>query len=412
LFSCFRPFLFNPSHIAFVAVPYQDLQKETQILKEENKKLKQLAKSQVENIIEPAAKKGDVGAIQVVGECYQHGLGGKRSDEKQAIEYYEQGVFANNPASQCSLGALLVEQKDDEKANERGVELLKKSAAAEYPEGQYELALCEWNGEAVQEDKKSAVELWTTAANNDFARAQYEIGQCYEKGEGGIQKDLKQAEQWYLKAALDGYVMAQLGLGRIYQTDEKDINEAIEWYEKAYYNGQAKEASEALRTLFNPSNKYAVADLDKAIDWSYRENNLHWTALLLDRRPGREKVVATIKGLSRAAIHQQNFATAYTNLANMSKQGKQIKFPLYRRAAALGSTFAMCHVADFLPDHDPEKLHYILTSAEHRTPTPKAQWELGVLYETGRCGLEKNLVLAKEWKDKALANGFKPPSAS
>jgi hypothetical protein len=39
---------------------------------------------------------------------------------------------------------------------------------------------------------------------------------------------------------------------------------------------------------------------------------------------------------------------------------------------------------------------------------PEAQWLLGVLYETGRCGLEKNPALTKEWKDKATANGFLP----
>jgi TPR repeat protein len=105
----------------------------------------------VENIIEPAAKKGDVGAIQVVGECFQHGLGGKKEDEKTAQEYYEKGASAGSPSSQCSLGVLLLEQDDDdEKAKERGVELLKKSAASECPEAQHELAICEWNGSVSQ----------------------------------------------------------------------------------------------------------------------------------------------------------------------------------------------------------------------------------------------------------------------
>jgi TPR repeat protein len=76
----------------------QDLEKKLEIVTQENTKLKRLAKSQVENIIEPAAKKGDVGAIQVVGECYQHGLGGKKNDEKQAIEYYEKRCFGQQPS--------------------------------------------------------------------------------------------------------------------------------------------------------------------------------------------------------------------------------------------------------------------------------------------------------------------------
>jgi hypothetical protein len=114
----------------------QDLEKQQVIANEKISKLVQLGTNLVENIIEPAAKKGNVDAIQALGECYQHGLGGKKKDEKQAIEYYEKGVSANSPASQCSLGTILIEQRNDVKANERGVELFKKSSAAEYPEGQ------------------------------------------------------------------------------------------------------------------------------------------------------------------------------------------------------------------------------------------------------------------------------------
>jgi hypothetical protein len=29
-----------------------------------------------------------------------------------------------------------------------------------------------------------------------------------------------------------------------------------------------------------------------------------------------------------------------------------------------------------------------------------------MMYEAGDCGLEKNLTLAKEWKDKASVNGY------
>jgi TPR repeat protein len=49
-----------------------------------------------------------------------------------------------------------------------------------------------------------------------------------------------------------------------------------------------------------------------------------------------------------------------------------------------------------------------LAAESKEYPGPEAQWEIGELYETGRCGLEKNAVLAKEWKDKAIANGYKP----
>jgi TPR repeat protein len=68
----------------------------------------------------------------------------------------------------------------------------------------------------------------------------------------------------------------------------------------------------------------------------------------------------------------------------------------------------MFQFAEDLPDQHPKKLKYIRMSAQNEFPMCDAQWELGLMYETGRCGLEKNLTLAKEWKDKALANGYKP----
>jgi TPR repeat protein len=33
-------------------------------------------------------------------------------------------------------------------------------------------------------------------------------------------------------------------------------------------------------------------------------------------------------------------------------------------------------------------------------------WALGVVYENGQLGIQKNLRLAKEWKDKAVAHGY------
>jgi TPR repeat protein len=316
-------------------------------------------------------------------------------------------VSANSPASKCSLGSILIDEKNDEKAKERGVELLKKSAASEYPEGQYELACCQWNGEVVQQDQKSAVELWKKAANNGLAAAQCEIGQCYEKGEGCIQKDMKQAEKWYLKASEGGDSRAQFGLGRIYEKDGemKDIKKAIEWYEKAYYNGESKEVAKSLRIVFAPYSETPVADLEKALEWAYREGNFRFTAFFLDELPDRKSFMSTVKGLYRSEIHRTNDNVSFNNLAHECKQ--ELQSPLYRRAAVLGCSYGMYLYARDLPDQHPKKLHYIRKSAEDADPLCNAQWELGEMYETGRCGLEKNPVLAKEWKDKALANGYK-----
>jgi TPR repeat protein len=355
------------------------LEKETKVLKEENKKLMQLAKSQVRHIIEPAAKKGDVGANQ------------------------------DSPASQCSLGAILVQQKDDAKANERGVDLLKKSAATEYPEAQHEVALCQLRGTTVPKDEKSAVELLKKSADSGFALSQCELGDCFANGVG-VEKDAKQAETWFLKAAENGSLYGQRRLGNIYEEDAKlkDINKAIEWYEKAYYSGSHTLAPTALLNLFSPDKKNEVADREKAMQWAFRGFVHHLIGYFLLRKD-QNKIESVCKGMYRSAIHESNWHASFNNLSHCSEE--KYRHVLYRRSAFLDCSYAMFfYVRDFA-DSDPKKLKYIRKSAEaSSSPYPEAQWKLGEWYETGAFGglLKKDVKLAKEWKDKALANGYNP----
>jgi TPR repeat protein len=380
---------------------FQDVEKETAMLKEENSKLKLLAKNLVENIVEPAAKKGDAGAIQALGECHEHGLGGKKQDGKKAQECYEKGVLAENPASQCSLGVILMEENNDVKANERGVELLKKSAAAGHPKGQRVIACRQMLGSLVAKDEKGAVELLKKAASAGSEQSQYELGAYYEN----VEKDVKQAEHWYLEAAESGEVGAQFKLGYLYKNNEKlkDVNKAIEWYEKAYENGRCNEASVALVGIFEHLNN----DIDKVIEWSYRANDSNRIGVLLSKKDW-SSFKSTIKCCFRSAIHRNNMPQAYNNLGVNCLL--ELRPPLLRRATVLGASYGMYYYALTLPEDNPKRLKLIRQAAVDTDVCPYAQWELGELYETGRCGLEKNAVLAKEWKDKARANGYKPPA--
>jgi hypothetical protein len=294
------------------------LEKQQVIANEKISKLVQLGTNLVENIIEPAAKKGDVGAIQALGECYQHGLGGKRKDEKQAIEYYERGVSANSPASQCSLGSLLVERQNDQEAKKRGVELL-KTASVTLPAAQHKLAQCRWLGGTTF--AYQSVDLWKKAASSGFAPSQYQLGDQYERGDG-VDKDMKQAEQWYLKAAEAGEVKAQLALGRIYENDEKlkDANKAVEWYAKAYYNGEAQKSASLLWRIFDPDRKLEIADLDTTLEWVFRSRQSTNIGYVLERKLAG--LTASMKALFRASIHDDNDTdgTAFFNLATECSQ--------------------------------------------------------------------------------------------
>jgi tetratricopeptide (TPR) repeat protein len=266
--------------------------------------------------------------------------------------------LANNPASQCSLGAILVQQKDDAKANDRGVDLLKKSAATEYPEAQHELALCQLRGIVVPKDEKSAVELLKRSADSGFAPSQCELGDCFANGVG-VEKDLKQAEPWYLKAVQSDVVNAQLGLGRVYQ-EMKDFDKSIEWFEKAYYNGHKAEAAQSLRRIFSPENKTVASNLEKATEWAYRARDFHFTSFFLEDHADAKTLVPTIKGLYRTSIHDKlNRLTSasYTNLTNHCEV--ELRSPLFRRAALHGCPVAALSYSHRLPEQDPRRVKYI-----------------------------------------------------
>jgi TPR repeat protein len=395
--------LFLPFVCSFLTLRlffFQDLEKKLEIVTKENSKLKKLAKSQVENIIEPAAtKKGDVGAIQVMGECYQFGLGGKTLNEKTATEYYEKGVTGENPASQCSLGTLLVNQDNDEKATERGVELLKKSAASHHPEAQHQLGRWFGRGLPISNDQQvTSFNFFKEAAENGHAGAQTQLALCLEQG-FGTEIDRKQAEQWYLKAADSGEFEAQFSLGRIHLSE--DVNSAIEWWEKAYYERGSRYACHELATR-------RVLDPGAEFLWAYRGQMYSELASRLELKS--EDFTTLIFGLRRSAVHVQGFGPSFDSLTEMCDE--KDKWFLQRRSAVADGSSEIFAFALQLPNNDPNRLKFIRIAAEYKgEPSEDAMWELGLLYETGSCGLQKNLVLAKEWKDKAMANGY-VPSAS
>jgi TPR repeat protein len=264
----------------------------------------------------------------------------------------------------------------------------------------------------VPQDQKTALEFFNKAASKGFARAQYELGDCFERGLVGCEKDIKEAEQWYLKAADSGEIDAQICLGHIYATDDKlkDVNKAVEWCEKAFYHGANERVTAAALEIFHPILMHESCDLHKAIEWAYRGCQHHILGPLLIRTDFGSSLTV-IKGLCRSTLRQSPIVSPFITIGSEAID-RNFTPILLRRAAVSAFPTGQYLYAQSLPDNHKHKLKYLRLAAESKDATgPKAQWQLGVLFETGRCGLEKNSVLAKEWKDKAIANGFQPPGA-
>lgn len=77
---------------------------------------------------------------------------------------------------------------------------------------------------------------------------------CYSKGRG-VEQDWDKAIMWYTKAAVQGYMSAQLNLGYCYyngQGVEIDMQMAAIWWEKAGEQGNAEWKGYWIYQVFSP----------------------------------------------------------------------------------------------------------------------------------------------------------------
>ena len=126
--------------------------------------------------------KGNHWAQNMLGYCYQHGLGVK-TDPKKSSEYYSFEKY--------SLSA------------EQG-----NSFAMNY------LGCCYDEGIGIDENKIKAFEWYKKSAKLGYCEAMFSVGIDYETGEGVI-KDENKAKEWYTKAAAQGHEDAQTRLGEL-----------------------------------------------------------------------------------------------------------------------------------------------------------------------------------------------------
>lgn len=187
----------------------------------------------------------------------------------------------------------------------------------------------------------------------------------YFKKGNNLYKDNNYAEalEWYHRAAEQGYLPAQLELGRIYKWGvpgsivpkrivglERDYAKALEWYHKAAEQG-------------DPSAQYNLGDMF--------ENNLNMTNVPMD-------YARALKWYHKSA--EQGYASAQKRLGDMYSNGRgtledsAIALKWYRKSAEQGMA--------------------------------SAQENLGNMYFAGE-GVRRNLVTAHMWFNLAAAH-WKP----
>ncbi len=104
---------------------------------------------------------------------------------------------------------------------------------------QYNLALMNYKGLGVNQNKQLAFFWYDKAAESNNLQAINNLAQMYLFGEGGVKKDKLKAKELYTKAAEAGYAMAQLNLAFLLEesVDKEELKQSFYWYEKAALQG-------------------------------------------------------------------------------------------------------------------------------------------------------------------------------
>lgn len=189
------------------------------------------------------ANNGDVKAMEMLGDCYVHGIGVNK-DDVMAFKFYMM-------------------------AAERG----------SIP-GKYMVGMSYLTGEGVQKSISSAESYIRAAADAGFAKAQYILGLMYQNEEIGFLARDKKAFKYFEKSARQGHGNAQIELGDAYLGGigvKADLGEGLFWLVCAYLHGEddaevGNAAVERLNSLIHsgmPGGRERVDDVMNDIKTHY-----------------------------------------------------------------------------------------------------------------------------------------------
>jgi uncharacterized protein len=159
-----------------------------------------------------AANRGDVHTQNLVGYCYDLGLGVK-SDKALALFWYRQAARFNHREALYNL-ALKYEKGEGVVVNHRkAFSLYGKGAELGDALAQCALAIGYLEGLGTKQDLSNGIEWMRKAARRGDAIAQYNLGMAYLNGEG-VKVNRRHARVWLGKASKQGYKRAKAAIRR------------------------------------------------------------------------------------------------------------------------------------------------------------------------------------------------------
>jgi TPR repeat protein len=167
-------------------------------------------------LIRKAAEAGSSGAMTILGEFADRGVG-QEPDPRTAAFWYQRAAAEKDP-----LGCMGLAQLYDRgvpglvKDEGRATALVLDAVKLGEPLAMNEMGIRYQHGRGVVADSVAAVGWFSLAAQHDLAAARINLGNCYESGNGCV-KDYNRAGANYAAAAKQGHPVGQFLLASLFE---------------------------------------------------------------------------------------------------------------------------------------------------------------------------------------------------
>ena len=184
-------------------------------------------------------------SIAQLGTMHAEGRGGLAADPKKGAELYLVAARKGEPGAMNLIGDAHLDGVGVPKDDKKAYEWFRRAAAAEDAEGMFNVAFMYENGRGTDRNYRDAMVYYKKAAKGGFAPAFFSVGRMYANGRG-VGKNDAEAVKWYRDGADRGHPAAMNNLGFALQKGigtEKDEKQAVEWYAKAAAKGNTPSIS-------------------------------------------------------------------------------------------------------------------------------------------------------------------------
>jgi TonB family protein len=379
------------------------------------------------------------------GDHYRLGDGVPQDEAKAALLYNHASAMGSAEGKTLYAEALF-EGRGVDKNQATAKALLEVAADQQNARAETDLGIMLLDGDGVAEDFPKAREWLERGAEHGDALAEDYLGLLAEYGFFG-ERSASQAYEHYLKAAREGSVWGAFNVGRANRDGmsmKKDSVEALEWFEKAasttspealYQWGRLhSEAGGIVEAMFAVGDIYdeglGVPDNQKeARTWYERGVDLErsaalagWPLAQVSLGQHLEQGRGVPQDLSEAKLWflkaaGQGERTAEVELGLLSLGQGHVTPPNYteamwwfRKAAERGSHRAQLQIGTLyrlglgVPEDHKEALTWVLKATADPQDT-LAIYTVGLIYDTGGFGVERDYAQAMKWYQIAASKG-------